>query len=94
MGERATISDWVARGNVASGQKSHFFFRTTNATGEIRLPDGVEMVMPDDNAALVVCLDKPVALDIGSRRAVREGGKTVGFGGDYRGSRVSLVGAK
>jgi elongation factor Tu len=63
-----------------SGYKPQFFFRTTNVTGEIRLPDGIEMVMPGDNAALAVSLDKPVALDIGSRFAIREGGKTVGSG--------------
>ncbi len=63
-----------------SGYKPQFFFRTTNVTGEIRLPEGIEMVMPGDNAAVAVRLDKPVALDIGSHFAVREGGKTVGSG--------------
>ena len=63
-----------------SGYKPQFFFRTTNVTGEIRLPDGIEMVMPGDNAAVAISLDKPVALDIGSHFAIREGGKTVGSG--------------
>jgi elongation factor Tu len=63
-----------------SGYKPQFFFRTTNVTGEVRLPDGIEMVMPGDNAAVAVRLDKPVALEIGSHFAVREGGKTVGSG--------------
>jgi elongation factor Tu len=63
-----------------SGYKPQFFFRTTNVTGEVRLPDGIEMVMPGDNAAVAVNLDKPAALDIGSRFAIREGGKTVGSG--------------
>jgi elongation factor Tu len=63
-----------------SGYKPQFFFRTTNVTGEIRLPDGIEMIMPGDNATVAVCLDKPVALDIGSHFAIREGGKTVGSG--------------
>jgi elongation factor Tu len=63
-----------------SGYKPQFFFRTTNVTGGIRLPDEIEMVMPGDNAAVAVNLDKPVALDIGSRFAIREGGKTVGSG--------------
>jgi elongation factor Tu len=63
-----------------SGYKPQFFFRTTNVTGEIRLPEGIDMVMPGDNAAVAVSLDKPVALDIGSHFAVREGGKTVGSG--------------
>jgi translation elongation factor EF-Tu-like GTPase len=51
-----------------------------DVTGEIRLPDGIEMVMPGDNAAVAVSLDKSVALDIGSHFAIREGGKTVGSG--------------
>jgi elongation factor Tu len=63
-----------------SGYKPQFFFRTTNVTGEVHLPDGIEMVMPGDNAAVAVSLDKPVALEIGSRFAIREGGKTVGSG--------------
>jgi len=63
-----------------SGYKPQFFFRTTSVTGEIRLPDGVEMVMPGDNAAVCVHLDKPAAIDVGSRFAIREGGKTVGSG--------------
>jgi elongation factor Tu len=62
------------------GYKPQFFFRTTNVTGEMQLPDGIEMVMPGDNAAVVVSLDKAVALDIGSHFAIREGGKTVGSG--------------
>ena len=62
------------------GYKPQFFFRTTNVTGEMQLPEGVAMVMPGDNAAVVVSLDKPVALDIGSHFAIREGGKTVGSG--------------
>jgi elongation factor Tu len=63
-----------------SGYKPQFFFRTTNVTGEVRLREGIEMVMPGDNAAVAVSLDKPVALDIGSHFAIREGGKTVGSG--------------
>jgi len=62
------------------GYKPQFFFKTTNVTGEIRLPGGVEMVMPGDNAAVAVRLDKPVALDAGSHFAIREGGRTVGSG--------------
>ena len=63
-----------------SGYKPQFFFRTTNVTGEASLPEGIEMVMPGDNARLTVSLDKPVALEVGSRFAIREGGKTVGSG--------------
>jgi elongation factor Tu len=62
------------------GYKPQFFFKTTSVTGEIRLPEGIEMVMPGDNAAVAVSLDKPVALDIGSHFAIREGGRTVGSG--------------
>jgi elongation factor Tu len=63
-----------------SGYKPQFFFRTTNVTGEIDLPDGIEMVMPGDNAAVAVSLDKPAALVVGNRFAIREGGRTVGSG--------------
>jgi translation elongation factor TU len=62
------------------GYKPQFFFRTTNVTGELQMPEGVSMVMPGDNAAVIVSLDKPVALDIGSHFAIREDGKTVGSG--------------
>jgi elongation factor Tu len=63
-----------------SGYKPQLFFRTTNVTGEIRLPEGIEMVMPGDNTTVAIRLEKPVALEIGSRFAIREGGKTVGSG--------------
>jgi elongation factor Tu len=62
------------------GYKPQFFFRTTNVTGEMQLPEGIEMVMPGDNAAVNVHLDKPVAFDVGSHFAIREGGRTVGSG--------------
>ena len=63
-----------------AGYKPQFFFRTTNVTGEVVLPEGMEMVMPGDNVAVGVALDKPVAFDVGSHFAIREGGKTVGSG--------------
>jgi elongation factor Tu len=63
-----------------NGYKPQFFFRTTIVTGELTLPEGVEMVMPGDHTPLFVTLDKPIALEAGSRFAVREGGKTVGSG--------------
>jgi len=63
-----------------SGYQPVFFFRTTNVTGEVQFGDGIDMVMPGDNAAVVVNLEKPVALESGSRFAIREGGKTVGSG--------------
>ena len=63
-----------------SGYKPQFFFRTTSVTGELTLPEEIEMVLPGDHTRLEVHLDKPVALEIGSRFAIREGGKTVGSG--------------
>ena len=57
-----------------------FYVRTTDVTGSIGLPSGVEMVMPGDNVSIDVSLDKPVAIDKGLRFAVREGGRTVGSG--------------
>jgi elongation factor Tu len=57
-----------------------FFFLTTNVTGQVQLPGGIDLVMPGDNAAVVVHLEKPVALENGSRFAIRQGGKTVGSG--------------
>jgi elongation factor Tu len=63
-----------------SGYKPQFFFKTTNVTGEMLLPEGVEMVVPGDNASVTVNLDKPVAVEIGTRFAIREGGRTVGSG--------------
>jgi elongation factor Tu len=62
------------------GYKPQFFFRTMNVTGELGLPAGVEMVMPGDNATVLVSLDKPTALEVGGHFAIREGGRTVGSG--------------
>lgn len=63
-----------------SGYKPQFYIRTTDVTGEIKLPEGVEMVMPGDNAKMTVELIVPVALNEGLRFAIREGGITVGAG--------------
>ncbi|MEA2056967.1 MAG: elongation factor Tu [Patescibacteria group bacterium] len=63
-----------------TGYKPQFYIRTTDVTGEIELPEGVEMVMPGDNAKMKVKLIAPVAIDKGVRFAVREGGITVGAG--------------
>ncbi len=60
--------------------RPQFFVRTTDVTGKIELPDGVEMVMPGDNIEMKVVLIKPVALEEGLRFAIREGGRTVGSG--------------
>jgi len=62
------------------GYKPQFYFRTTDVTGTITLPEGVEMVMPGDNVNMRVVLQKPVALEPGLRFAIREGGKTIGAG--------------
>lgn len=62
------------------GYRPQFYFRTTDVTGEIILPEGVEMVMPGDNIKIVVQLIAPVAMEEGLRFAVREGGRTVGAG--------------
>jgi elongation factor Tu len=57
-----------------------FYFRTTDVTGHIMLPEGTEMVMPGDNTEMVVELQKPIAMEEGLRFAIREGGRTVGAG--------------
>jgi elongation factor Tu len=63
-----------------SKYRPQFYFRTTDVTGEITLPDGQEMVMPGDNTQMTVELIAPIAMDEGLRFAVREGGRTVGAG--------------
>jgi len=60
--------------------RPQFFFRTTDITGSIALPEGVEMVMPGDNTEMVVELIAPIAMEEGLRFAIREGGRTVGAG--------------
>ncbi|HLE50082.1 MAG TPA: elongation factor Tu [Patescibacteria group bacterium] len=65
---------------IFSGYKPQFYFRTTDVTGELKLPEGVEMIMPGDNAKITVELITPIALDKGLRFAIREGGQTVGAG--------------
>ncbi|MGF7171610.1 elongation factor Tu [Sphingobium xanthum] len=60
--------------------RPQFYFRTTDVTGEVVLPEGTEMVMPGDNVKLVVKLIAPIAMDPGLRFAIREGGRTVGSG--------------
>ena len=60
--------------------RPQFYFRTTDVTGKIKLPEGVEMVMPGDHTTMTVELIKPVALEEGLRFAIREGGRTVGSG--------------
>ena len=62
------------------GYRPQFYFRTTDVTGSVNLPDGVEMVMPGDNVNLAGTLISPIAMDEGLRFAIREGGRTVGAG--------------
>ena len=63
-----------------SGYRPQFYFRTTDITGVINLPEGVEMVMPGDNSQFLVELIAPIAMEAGLRFAIREGGRTVGSG--------------
>jgi elongation factor Tu len=63
-----------------NGYRPQFYFRTTDVTGSVDLPQGVEMVMPGDNTPLVVNLIVPIAMEEGLRFAIREGGRTVGAG--------------
>ena len=63
-----------------SGYRPQFYFRTTDITGIIALPEGVEMVMPGDNSQFIVELINPIAMESGLRFAIREGGRTVGSG--------------
>ena len=60
--------------------RPQFYFRTTDVTGEVQLPEGVEMVMPGDNLTIQVNLISEIAMNIGLRFAIREGGRTVGAG--------------
>jgi elongation factor Tu len=62
------------------GYRPQFYFRTTDVTGAVELPEGVEMVMPGDNIKMVVTLIHPIAMEDGLRFAIREGGRTVGAG--------------
>jgi elongation factor Tu len=62
------------------GYRPQFYFRTTDVTGAVELPEGMEMVMPGDNVKMVVELISPIAMDEGLRFAIREGGRTVGAG--------------
>ncbi|MEZ4471813.1 MAG: elongation factor Tu [bacterium] len=63
-----------------NGYRPQFYFRTTDVTGDIHLPEGTEMCMPGDNLAVTVKLITPIAMDEGLRFAIREGGRTVGAG--------------
>jgi elongation factor Tu len=62
------------------GYRPQFYFRTTDVTGDVTLPEGVEMVMPGDNIDMDVELITPIAMEKNMRFAIREGGRTVGAG--------------
>ncbi|MCZ6858328.1 MAG: elongation factor Tu, partial [Gemmatimonadetes bacterium] len=62
------------------GYRPQFYFRTTDVTGSVELPTGVEMVMPGDNTKMLIELITPIGMDEGLRFAIREGGRTVGAG--------------
>lgn len=62
------------------GYRPQFYFRTTDVTGAVELPEGIEMIMPGDNTHMVVTLIAPIAMEEGLRFAIREGGRTVGAG--------------
>ena len=63
-----------------TGYRPQFYFRTTDVTGILNLPEGVEMVMPGDNLSVDIELQKPIAMEAGQRFAIREGGRTIGAG--------------
>ena len=63
-----------------SNYRPQFYFRTTDVTGSIKLPEGVEMIMPGDNVSIEAELISPIAMDEGVRFAIREGGRTIGSG--------------
>jgi elongation factor Tu len=65
---------------IFKGYRPQFYFRTTDVTGSIKLPDGVEMVMPGDNTSFEVELITPIAMEKGLKFAIREGGRTIGAG--------------
>ena len=64
----------------SANYRPQFYFRTTDVTGVIELPEGVEMVMPGDNVELTVELIAPIAIEKGTKFSIREGGRTVGSG--------------
>ena len=63
-----------------NGYRPQFYVRTTDITGSIKLPDGVEMVMPGDKVEFTVELIHPIAIENGTKFSIREGGRTVGAG--------------
>ncbi len=74
-----------------NGYRPQFYFRTTDVTGVVKLPEGTEMVMPGDNINVVIELITPVAMDEGLKFAIREGGRTVGRGRGYQDCSVDVT---
>ena len=74
--------------------RPQFYFRTTDVTGTISLPEGTEMIMPGDNTEMTVELQKPIAMDEGLRFAIREGGRTVGAGRVDEDPQVVMAGQR
>jgi len=70
----------VVTRHSSTNYRPQFYFRTTDVTGAIDLPEGKEMVMPGDNVSITVKLINPIAMEEGLRFAIREGGRTVGAG--------------
>ncbi len=77
-GRRRSVDDRAALSGIL--YVPQFYFRTTDVTGSIELPEGKEMVMPGDNVSITVKLIAPIAMEEGLRFAIREGGRTVGAG--------------
>ncbi|MCX6638889.1 MAG: elongation factor Tu, partial [bacterium] len=63
-----------------NGYRPQFYFRTTDVTGSVKLPEGMEMVIPGDNVQMMIELIAPIAMEEGLRFAIREGGRTIGAG--------------
>ena len=83
-GDRRTVNFAIREGGrhtpFYNGYRPQFYLRTTDVTGAIGLPAGAEMIMPGDNVDMTVELITPIALEVGQRFAIREGGRTVGAG--------------
>ena len=79
-GARFAIREGGRHTPFVNGYRPQFYIRTTDVTGSLQLPEGVEMVMPGDNTSITAELHVPVALEKGARFAIREGGRTVGAG--------------
>jgi elongation factor Tu len=73
-----TKDEWGRHTPFFKGYKPQFYFRTTDVTGDVELPEGIEMVMPWDNTKMTVTLQSPIAMTEWLRFAIREWGRTVG----------------